>query len=283
MIPDTEHSRSIAPTGPVEKVADGFAFTEGPADDGQGGFFFTDIPKTSIHHVDENGKLTLWTDQSKHANGLMVRDGRLYACEMDGQVVSYAVAGGDRKLIAGKYQGKRFNACNDLDLDSKGGVYFTDPLYRAPQPLPQGIQAAYYVTSKGEVTRLTKAIPAPNGIALSPDEKRLYVAPTQQSTMLVYDVDAPGKVSGGRKFCQLTQVPGGRNQGSDGIAVDVRGNVYFTTAVGVEVVSPAGQSLAIIDFPKQPANVTFVGRDKKTMVVTARDTVYKVPMPIAGK
>jgi gluconolactonase len=155
-------------------------------------------------------------------------------------------------------------------------------LFRAPEPLPQGVQAVYYITSAGQVTRVTNHIPAPNGIGLSPDGKRLYVIPSQQAEMLVYDVDAPGELSNGRTLCRLTQPPGKDDTGGDGMAVDVQGNLYITTNLGVEIFSADGKQLGLVEFPEQPANVTFGGPKRTTMYVTARTGLYRVEMPIAG-
>jgi gluconolactonase len=100
--------------------------------------------------------------------------------------------------------------------------------------------------------------------------------------MLVYDVVGPGKITNQREFCKLTQPEGKTNTGGDGMTVDVEGNLYFTTNLGVEIVSPAGESIGLVRFPEQPANVTLSGPDRRTMVATARTSVYTVEMPIAG-
>lgn len=273
----------IAPLGDIETVQTGFAFTEGPAWDPRGSLYFSDIPNTTIHRLSKDDKLSTFTDDSKHTNGIMIAaDGRMLACQMDGQVVAYDVDSGEAKVLAGTYQGKRFNAPNDLVIDKDGGIYFTDPLFRAPQPLPQGVQAVYYIPADGEVQRVTDDLAAPNGIGLSPDGKRLYVIPSQQAEMLVYDVTGPGQLSGGRTFCRLTQPPGMDGTGGDGMTVDVQGNVYITTRLGVEIFSPQGNQLGLVEFPEQPANVTFGGAEGTTMYVTARTGLYRVAMPIAG-
>ena len=131
--------------------------------------------------------------------------------------VAYDIDSGESKVLAGSYQGKRFNAPNDLVIDSSGGIYFTDPLFRAPQPLPQGVQAVYYIRANGEVSRVTEDLAAPNGIGLSPDGKRLYVAPSRQAEMLVYQVNGPGKLSDGETFCRLKQ-PAGKDKTADDLA-----------------------------------------------------------------
>ena len=273
----------ITPVGEIETVKTGFAFTEGPAWDPRGSLYFSDIPNATIHRLSEGDKLSTFTDDSKHTNGIMVAaDGRMLACQMDGQVVAYDVQSGQAKLLAGTYQGKRFNAPNDLVIDKEGGIYFTDPLFRAPQPLPQGVQAVYYIPADGETQRVTDDLAAPNGIGLSPDGKRLYVIPSQQAEMLVYDVTAPGQLSVGRTFCRLTQPPGMDGTGGDGMTVDVQGNVYITTRLGVEIFSPQGNQLGLVEFPEQPANVTFGGAEGTTLYVTARTGLYRVAMPIAG-
>lgn len=277
-------AEGVQPVGKVEEVKTGFAFTEGPAWDQEGSLFFTDIPNAKIHLLSENrNKIDVFTRDSGHANGILVdASERILVCQMDGRVVQYDAKTADYKVLADSYEGKRFNAPNDLIVDKVGGIYFTDPLFRAPTPLPQGIQAVYYINPDGKVSRLTGDIAAPNGIGLSPDGKRLYVIPSRQAEMLVYDVTGPGKIANGRTLCRLKQPQGKDNTGGDGMAVDVEGNLYITTNLGVEIFSQAGKHLGLVVFPQQPANVTFGGADRKTMYVTARTGLYRIAMPIAG-
>lgn len=273
----------IQPTSDVEEVRGDFQFTEGPAWHSDGTLYFSDIPASTIFRLQGDGEFSKLTEESNYANGLLVAsDGRLLACEMAGQVVVHDLEAGTRDVLAGNYQGKRFNAPNDLILDNAGGVYFTDPLFRAPEPLPQGVQAVYYVDGSGNVSRITGDLAAPNGIGLSPDGKQLYVIPSRQAEMLVYDVTAPGKIDNGRVFCTLKQPEGRSDTGGDGMAVDVEGNVYITSQLGVQIFAADGSPKGIVGFPEQPANVTFGGSDRKTMYVTARTGLYRVGMPIAG-
>ena len=213
---------------------------------------------------------------------MIASDGRMLVCQMEGQVVAYDRTSGRSTVLADEYQGKRFNAPNDLVIDKVGGIYFTDPLFRAPDPLPQSVQAVYYIANDKSVTRVTDDIAAPNGIALSPDGKQLYVIPSHQDEMLVYDVDGPGELSGGKTFCKVKQPEGKTETGGDGMVVDVEGNLYITTHLGVQIYSPQGKRMGLVKFPEQPANVTFAGPDRKTMYVTARTGLYRVTMPIAG-
>jgi len=261
--------------GPVKKLHGGLKFTEGPTADAAGNVYFTDIPANRIYKSDPTGKLSVFLEPSGHANGLMLRgDDELLACQMDGQLVSIDLKTKKVTPLASKHQGKRFNACNDLVCDSAGGVYITDPRFRAPQPWPQGKEAFYYVAKDGAVTRLGDDLAAPNGIILSPDEKTLYVIPSMSKKMMAYPVEAPGKLGKGRVFCELKQARPGGNGGGDGLTIDTQGRLYITSGLGVQVFSPQGKLLKVIEFPEKPANVTFAGKDRKTLFVTARTSVY---------
>lgn len=273
----------LGPTGPAVKLHTKFTFTEGPAADRDGNVYFTDIPNQKIHKVDTKGKLTLFRDKSNRANGLMVNaKGEVVACEMAGQVVAYGTDGKSRRVLADKHDGKPFNAPNDLVLDKQGGVYFTDPSFGAAKALPQGKTAVYYLALDGKTTRLVDDLPNPNGVILSPDEKTLYVIPSGQADMMSYPVEGPGKLGTGKVFCTLKQREGGKNSGGDGLTVDVKGNLYITSQLGLQVFDPAGKLLGIIKVPEQPANVTFGGADLKTLYVTARTSLYTIPMEVAG-
>lgn len=269
----------IGPTKPVEKVAGGFQFTEGPAADHQGNLYFTDIPKTTIHRLSPAGKVEVFTDQSRRSNGLMFGpQGELYACEMAGQLVVWDVEKKQRRVLAAEYDGKPLNAPNDLVIDRQGGIYFTDPHFGAEDPLPQGGTAVYYWSAEAGAQRVTDYLPAPNGVMLSPDETVLYIFPSGSATMLAYPIEKPGKLGPQRNFYELQ--PGGK--GADGATVDSKGNLYITSHLGIEVVDPAGKALGVIECPEKPANVTFGGPDLKTLYITARTSLYSAPMEVEG-
>lgn len=273
----------LGPTGPVVKLHGGFKFTEGPAGDRQGNVYFSDIPANRIYKVDSAGALSVFLEPSNSSNGLKVSgSGEIYACEMEGRVVAISPDGKKVRPLAETYEGHRFNAPNDLVIDRTGGVYFTDPHFKAPTPLPQGKTAVYYISPGGTVTRLIDDLKAPNGVTLSPDEKTLYVIPTGQAEMMAYPVVEPGKLGSGRVFCTLKQPEGKSGTGGDGLAIDEQGNLYITSGLGLQVFSPAGKLLGIIAFPEQPANATFAGPDGKTLYVTARTSLYTVPMSVKG-
>src|SRR5262245_37430580 len=273
----------IGPAGEVKKVQGNLQFTEGPAADRDGNLYFSDVAGDKLYKIDVKGDLFTILDPSHNTNGLMVNAaGNIVACEMAGRLIEVNPKTKEVKSLADGYEGKRFNAPNDLVIDRDGGVYFTDPHFRAPMPLPQGVKGFYYRAPDGKVTRLGTVEAAPNGIILSPDEKTLYVIPSQQAEMLAFAVESPGKLGKQWTFCTLKQASGKTNGGGDGLTVDSKGNVYITSALGIQVFNPQGNLLGIIEFPEQPANCTFGGKDLKTLYATARTSVYAVPMEATG-
>ncbi len=279
----SEPIAGIGPTGPVTKLFGDFQFTEGPASDRQGSVFFSDVRGNKTYKIDPQGKLSVFRDPSNNSNGLMVNAaGELVACEMQGRVVAISADGKTVRPLAETYQGKRFNAPNDLVIDCQGGIYFTDPHFMAPQPLPQVVSGVYYISPKLEVTRIIDNLQAPNGVILSPDEKTLYIIPSMQAEMMAYPVESPGKIGAGRVFCTLEQAKGKTNGGGDGLTIDTNGNLYITTALGLQVYDPHGKMLGVISVPEQPANVTFAGPANRTLYVTARTSVYTIPMQATG-
>jgi len=281
-----EKKPEIPGVGPVSKpvkVFTDFKFTEGPAFDLKGNLYFTDIPDNKIYQVNPKGKLSVFLEPSNHCNGLML-DGanNLLACEMDGQLKQYDLATAQQTSLASQYNDTRFNAPNDLVIDKTGGIYFTDPRYRAPDPWPQGTEAVYYRAADGKVTRLIQDRIAPNGIILSPDEQTLYVIPSMEKQMWSYAVKSPGKIGKGQVFCTLAQPAGKDDTGGDGLTIDTNGNLYITTALGLQVFDSSGKPLGIIEIPEHPANVAFGGKDNQTLFVTARKSLYSVETSATG-
>ena len=279
---DCVSSQEFPGSGKVTKVHGGFKFTEGPAYDGKH-LYFTDIPNDRIMRTDLKGNLETFMESCGHCNGLMI-DGnsKLIGCRMDGELIAIDTKTKEVKSLSSKFQDVRFNACNDLVIDKSGGIYFTDPRYMAPDPWPQGKEAFYYRSPKGEVTRLGDDLSAPNGIILSPDESTLYVVPSMQKQVHSYVVKSPGVISNKRVLFEIKQPADKENSGGDGLSIDVAGNLYITTDLGVQVVSSEGKLLGIISFAEQPANCSFGGPDRKTLFATCRTGLYSVEMPIAG-
>ncbi|MCY2976510.1 MAG: SMP-30/gluconolactonase/LRE family protein [Planctomycetota bacterium] len=275
----------------VLKIATGFKFTEGPVSDGKGSVYFTDIPNNRIMRIDASNNVSVFMENSGSCNGLAIDSkGEMIACRMDGELIGIDLASKSVRVLAKEYLSTRFNACNDLVIDQSGGIYFTDPRYKAPEPWPQTVEAFYYRSESGVVSRLGSDLLAPNGIVLSPDEKTIYVVPSLQKELIAFDVESPGVLKNRRVFCELRQKDSSGNKGGDGCAVDKEGNLYVTTDIGIQVYSPRTQSvgntatnyLGLIELPEIPANCGFGGSDGKTLYATCRTSLYTIRVPIAG-
>jgi gluconolactonase len=274
----------VAEGAKVEKLADGFRFTEGPAVDAKGNVFFSDIPNNRIHLWSVEGKLSTFRENSGGANGLFLdRAGNVLACEGTARrLTSTAVeASADGKPIAGKvtvladkYNGKKFNAPNDLWIDPDGGVYFTDPYYGPKMELEQGGFHVYYLSAdRKQLTRVIDDLKMPNGVLGTSDGKLLYVADPGDRKTYRYAIQGPGKLGERKLFAE---------QGSDGMTLDNQGNLYLTGR-GVTVYAPDGKKLETIDVPEGPANVCFGGKDRDRLFITARTSLYAVTMRVKGQ
>ncbi|MBX3423823.1 MAG: SMP-30/gluconolactonase/LRE family protein [Pirellulaceae bacterium] len=268
----------VGPTGPVEKWADGFLFTEGPVAGDDGELYFSDIVGQRVYRRDVEGKVDLLLQMSGMCNGLAISgSGKLIACQGGtGRIVAIDSGDGSVTPIVAQYNANPFNQPNDLFLDAKGGIYFTDPVF-VSRSLPQGTMAVYYVAADGTARRCAEGLDLPNGIALSPDGATLYVAEMGSRKLLAYPVQEPGKLGAKRELIALPH-------GGDGITVDRQGNVYVTQpdSSSIAVVDPHGTLLGSLPFPERPANCTFGGKQGKTLIATARRGIYAVPMHVAG-
>ncbi len=272
----------IGTIGPVQRVKTGFKFTEGPTQDAAGNLYFTDIRMDRIHKLTPDGTLSVFVEPAGTCNGLMVNGDRLLACSMEGKLTSFSLKDASQTVLAAEHNGARFNAPNDLVIDKSGGIYFTDPRFRSPKPYPQGHEAVYYRAADGTVSRVITNDFAPNGVILSPDEKTLYVVPSFEKRMWAFPVSGPGKLGTGQVFCELEQEDPDGNGGGDGLTVDTDGNLYITSALGLQVFDPDGKHLGNIPLPEQPANVAFGGPNNKTLYATARTSLYSVKTESTG-
>lgn len=259
----------------VVKVADGFRFTEGPVWMPDGYLLFSDIPANKIMKwQDEN--VTVFREDSGQSNGLTLdKDGRLIACEHGNRRVSRTEADGTITVIAETYKGKKFNSPNDCVVRSDGTIFFTDPDYGlGNRPAEIGFNGVYRVNPGEEPVLLADDFNKPNGILLSPDETKLYVADTANNHVRVFEVAGDGSVSGGSVLCSM--------QHPDGMAIDVNGNLYVTASTGVEVFNHEGKKIGTIQVPLPPANCGFGGGEYKTLFITARTGLFKVETTHAG-
>ena len=264
----------VAEGAKVEKLAGGFRFTEGPAADAKGNIFFTDIPNNRIHKWSLDGKLSTFRENSGGSNGLYFdKKGNLLACEGGGRRLVSITPKGEVTVLADKYQNKKFNSLNDLWPDRKGGIYFTDPRYGNRQGMEQDGEHVYYLAAdRKKVIRVIDDMVRPNGIIGTPDGKLLYVTDHGGKKTFVYTINKDGTLSNKKLIA---------NEGSDGMTIDNKGNIYLTTNA-VLVYNKEGEKIETIEVPEGPANVTFGGRDKKTLFITARTSLYSVRMRVKG-
>lgn len=293
---DPTFGQIVSPTAKVEKLAGGMKFTEGPVWLGDH-LLFTDIPSNAIMKWVPGGQPTPFRKpvfpgkyeegQFVGANGLTLdKSGRLVSCEHGNRRVARTEKDGKITVLADKYQGKRLNSPNDGVFKSNGDFYFTDPPYgfakQDDDPAKELKFNGVYRIRSGKVELLVDNMTRPNGIAFSPDEKRVYIANSDPAKKLwmVYDVDAAGKFVNGKVFYDVTsQTADGL---PDGLKVDRNGNLYGTGPGGVWIFSPQGKLLGKIQPPEVPANCAFGDADGKTLYMTARTGLYRIRLNAAG-
>ena len=272
-----QNSDLVASGAKPKKLAGGFLFTEGPAAaDKNGDIYFSDIPNARIHKWDvARKKLTTFREKSGRANGLYFdKKGNLLACEGGSRRITSISPQGKVTVLTAKYDGKRYNSPNDLWIAPDGGIYFTDPRYGSMQGREiDGFHVYYISPDRKKVTRVIDDLKKPNGLIGTKDGKTLYVADPGAGRTYRYTVNKDGSLSGRKLFCK---------SGSDGMTLDEKGNVYLTRGA-VLVFNPHGKRIATIKFPEGPSNVTFGGKNRKTLFVTARKGFYSIEMNVRGQ
>jgi gluconolactonase len=293
--------------------------TEGPAVAPDGSIYFSDIPVGKdkgmiLRFNPKTKKTTVFTKNSHKSNGLKFdAQGYLIACEgsdSGGRCVSrWNVKTRTRRVITANYKGKRFNAPNDLSIDRKGRIYFTDPRYLGDEPRELKYRAVYRIDRDHKVVEVTHDVEKPNGIVLSPDQRTLYVIdhnngtdqidptkpPPKKGAMTVYafPLGKDGLVAGKRRLV----IDFGKEDGADGMAVDVKGNLYLAVRSlkrpGILVLTPKGKEIAYIPTgPSQPgakkpvgipSNCTFgLGKESKVLYVTVDTSLYRIRLKVDG-
>lgn len=290
IVPVSAQDNSIVDkTAKLEKLWGEGEFTEGPAYGPDHAIYFTDIGNRIMRFDPKTKKTTEFRNPSGRANGLdFDPKGRLVACEGantgGNRRITLTEKNGKIRVLASKYDGKRFNSPNDLTIDLKGRVYFTDPRYVGDEKRELDLESVYRIDPDGTVTRILKDVQKPNGIILSPDMKTMYLAdnnPKGNRHLLKLPLKADGSV-GKKKILHDF----GEGRGIDGMAIDVKGNVYATAGkgkkAGVYVFDPNGKLVTVIPTPEDPSNCVFGGEDRKTLYVTAGTSLYRIQTKIAG-
>lgn len=292
--------------------------TEGPAVAPDGSIFFTDIPfgkdNGMILRFDPKTKqTTVFTDDSGKANGLIFNSaGRLLACEGAGiggrRISQWNVQTKERTTLTDHYRGKKYNSPNDICVDGQGRIYFTDPRYVGDEPRELEYRAVYRIDKDGSVHEITHDVSKPNGIAISPDDKTLYVAEHDNGTDKI-DSTAPAPKEGDMKIYAFPLNSAGElgtrrtlfdfagKKGCDGMTVDTEGNLYLTgrdpSRPGVLVIDPMGIEVAFIptgpanqtgpELVGMPSNVEFgLGEEINVLYVTVDTSLYRVRLKSTG-
>ena len=277
----TDKNSIVAKGATIEKLGDGYRFTEGPATDPKGNVYFTDQPNNRIVKWSaKTGELTVFSDDAGRSNGTYFDEkGRLIACaDMDNQLWAFDMSGKHTVLVE-NYKGKLLNGPNDLWIDPKGGIYFTDPLYKRPYwernpEMQQDGEHVYYLSpGRDNLVRVEENLVKPNGIIGTPDGKKLYVADIGDKKTYVYDIHPNGSLSNRTLFATM---------GSDGMTIDNKGNIYLT-GQGVTVFDKTGEQIAHIPVDARwTANVCFGGPKRQMLFITASDAVYGLKMKVKG-
>jgi gluconolactonase len=258
----------------VKKLAGDFRFTEGPAADRAGNILFTDIPNNRIHAWSLDGKLSTYRENSGAANGLYFgKNGHLLACEGGGRRLVSIAPNGILTVLADSYNNKPFNSLNDLWIAPNGRIYFTDPRYGNRDNMEQDGEHVYSLSpDRKKVTRVINDMVRPNGLIGTPDGKMLYVTDNGGRKTFSYQIKKDGSLANKTLFAP---------EGSDGMTIDEQGNIYLTNRA-VRIYNPAGTLIETIEVPEGPANVCFGGKDRKTLFITARTSLYSVRMKVEG-
>jgi gluconolactonase len=263
----------------VEKLADGFQFTEGPAADSKGNVYFTDQPNDRIMVWSLSGELSTFMQPCGRSNGLSFdKDGNLWACADQKNELWCIAPDKSVTVIPSKYQEKPLNGPNDLWNSPDGGVYFTDPYYKRTwwdhETMPQACQAVYYLKPDHKsFIRVIDDLVQPNGIVGTPDGKSLFVADISGNKTWKYSINKDGSVGNKKLFCEM---------GSDGMTIDAMGNIYLT-GTGVQVFDRNGVFIGNIPIPENwTANVCFGGEDMKSLFITASKSLYRIRTRVKG-
>lgn len=270
----------IAPGATVERLAGGFAFTEGPACDPAGNVFFTDQPNDRIMKWSLSGQLSTFLQPAGRSNGMYFEPGgQLIACADEKTALWSIAPDGTVSVLLDAYGNQALNGPNDVWVRPDGALYFTDPFYPRPwwthDTRPQDGEHVYFLSA--DRTRLVRVITdmtQPNGIIGTPDARALFVSDIRANQTFRYDIAADGHLSGKTLVLE---------QGSDGMTLDAEGNLYLT-GDGVTVFDSRGQLIEHIRIPdeKWTANVCFGGADHQTLFITASTSLYSIRMRVRG-
>jgi len=277
-----EFKRIVPADAKLKKLAGDLGFVEGPVwVNKDGGFLvFSDIPNDELKKWTESDGLTTFRRPSQNANGNTLDEkGRLVTCEHSGRRVSVLEKNGELKTLVDLFNGKKFNSPNDAAVKSDGSVWFTDPDYGLGKNSKEqeGNLVFRFNPKDKSIAAVAKDFDKPNGICFSPDEKTVYIADSGKPHHIrAFDVQKNGKMANGRVFCVIDA------GGPDGIRCDTKGRIFSSAGDGVQIFSADGKLIGKILVPEVPANLCFGGGDGKTLFITARKSLYSIPVLVTG-
>ena len=273
--------KSLIEPGDPEQLATGFQFTEGPIWQPDGSLLFSDIPANRIYRWTSQEGAQVWREPTGNSNGLTLdQEKRLIACEHSGRRVSRTEADGSVVAVADRYQGGRLNSPNDVVVKSNGVIYFTDPPYGIqPEEREQPCNGVYRILPDGTLELLIDDFDRPNGLAFSPDESILYIDDSPRRRVRAFDVRADGTLSNSRIIADMDHPQPGS---PDGMKVNEQGQLFVAGATGVWVFEPDGELLGVLATPERPANCTWGDADRKSLYITARTSLYRFRVQVAG-
>lgn len=267
----------IAAGDTPQLVQENFTFLEGPVGTADDGLIFSDIRVNKTYRLDPAGRISPIAENTNGSNGLaLTKQGELVRAEGDGKRISKVNRDGTIVTLTDNYRGMPLLAPNDLILDAKGGIYFTDP---GPRPIVPGQPTYVFYLPSGakQPIAVETAITRPNGLVLTMDSKNLIVDDTVGPNVFAFDINPnSGLLTNKRVFAQLHDVPAGMDSGADGMAIDRQDRVYVTTVSGVQVFDKQGRYLGTIKAGRQAANAAFSGPGKRVLYLTAREGLYRI-------
>jgi gluconolactonase len=271
--------KMVKPGASLIQISKQFSFTEGPATDKKGNIFFTDQPNDKIWKYDTEGKLFVFMDKTGRSNGMgFDAKGRLITCADEKNQLWAISPDGKVDVLLTNFNGHQFNGPNDVWIDKKDGIYFTDPYYQRDywerkKPDLKGEYVYYLPKGKKQPVIVDSTLVQPNGIVGTPDGKYLYVADIRDDKTYTYQINKDGSLTNRQLYVA---------QGSDGMTIDEQGNVYLTGR-GVTIYNKAGKKIGNIAVPSGwTANVCFGGKDHTTLFITASESVYTLQMQVKG-
>jgi gluconolactonase len=271
----------ILETSTLQKVASGFSFTEGPLWHPDGFYYFVDLPSNLLYRM-VPGQTPEKVRDTRGGNGTTFDlRGRVLNCEGDGRCVTRLEPNGSVTILADRFEGKRFSRPNDVICHSNGSILLTDPDFRVPLADREiGHAAVYRVAPDGTVSQVVRC-EYPNGLALSRDERTLFIANTRWTQYIhAIELDSVGNMVRRRVFADMSA--DGTNGVPDGMKIDEAGRVFCTGTGGVWVFEPDGRQIGIFQMPEVCANIGFGGPDLRTLLLTASTSVYTLRVKVPG-